>query len=291
MDVEVRPLAVTEVPDRRVLRYAAGGGPGRPLADAYGFALNGLMLVSTVLDMGTLHDEADGNDIAFVLSLPTFACLAHYHGLLGDRTLEAVRAEAEAFAVGDYARALLLGNRLPASERQDVVSRLARLTGLRPDWIERAGLRIASQRFFRELLRDRGLVIGRLDGRFTGWEADAAGEAASVDPSYSAILGPYVAACNHYLNAELEYKNDLPYEVLTDRVRPWSYKEFEGRQVSVAERLAAAIRATHTCGSRLRRAITTAPRPILPPSTPSSTCISPKHSEPTSVSVTTRPAT
>ena len=212
------------------------------LQTRYGFALNGVMLVSAVLDMGTLHDETDGNDIAFVLSLPTFACLAHYHGLLGDRTLEAVRAEAEAFAVGDYARALLLGNRLPASERQDVVSRLARLTGLRPDWIERAGLRIASQRFFRELLRDRGLVIGRLDGRFTGWEADAAGEVASVDPSYSAILGPYAAACNHYLNTELEYKNDLPYEVLTDRVRPWSYKEFEGRQVAVAERLAAAIR-------------------------------------------------
>jgi carboxypeptidase C (cathepsin A) len=208
----------------------------------YGFALNGLILVSTVLDMGTLDDEPGGNDIAFVLSLPTFACVAHYHGLLGDRPLAEVRAEAEAFAVGDYARALLLGHRLPADERRDVVSRLAGLTGLGPDWIERAGVRIASHRFFRELLRDRGLVVGRLDGRFTGWEADAAGEVATVDPSYSAILGPYAAACNHYLNGELEYQNDLPYEVLTERVRPWSYKEFEGRQVSVAERLAAAMR-------------------------------------------------
>ena len=222
------------------LRAAALAGH---LQARYGFALNGLMLVSTVLDMGTLDDDADGNDIAFVLSLPTFACLAHYHGLLGDRDLADVRAEAEAFAVGDYARALLLGNRLPSPERRDVVARLASLTGLRPEWVDRAGLRVASHRFFRELLRDRGLVIGRLDGRFTGWEADAAGEVATVDPSYSAILGPYSAACNHYLNAELEYKNDLPYEVLTDRVRPWSYKEFEGRQVSVAERLAAAIRA------------------------------------------------
>jgi carboxypeptidase C (cathepsin A) len=208
----------------------------------YGIALNGLMLVSTVLDLGTLDDKADGNDIAFVLSLPTFACLAHYHGLLGDRPLEEVRAQAEAFAIGDYARALLVGNRLPDDERRAVVSQLAGLTGLRPEWVERANLRIASHRFFRELLRDRGLVIGRLDGRFTGWEADAAGERATVDPSYSAILGPYAAACNHYLSAELEYKNDLPYEVLTDRVRPWSFKEFEGRQVSVAERLAAAMR-------------------------------------------------
>ena len=152
----------------------------------YGFALNGVALVSTVLDMGTLDDKPGGNDIAFVLSLPTFACLAHYHGLLGDRPLADVRAEAEAFAIGDYARALLLGHRLPADERRDAVSRLAGLTGLRPDWIERADLRIASHRFFRELLRDRGLVVGRLDGRFTGWEADAAGEVATVDPSYSA---------------------------------------------------------------------------------------------------------
>jgi carboxypeptidase C (cathepsin A) len=212
------------------------------LQTRYGFALNGLMLLSTVLDMGSLDDETDGNDIAFVMSLPTFACLAHYHGLLGDRPLEEVRTEAEEFAVGGYARALLLGNRLPDDDRQAVITRLASLTGLPPVWVERARLRVASHRFFRELLRDRGLVIGRLDGRFTGWEADAVGERATVDPSYTAILGPYAAACNHYLSTELDYKNDLPYEVLTDRVRPWSFKEFEGRQVSVAKRLAAAMR-------------------------------------------------
>ena len=65
----------------------------------------------------------------------------------------------------------------------------------------------------------------------------------TVDPRYSAVLGPYAAACNHCVRAELEYNNDLPYEVLTDRVRPWSFKEFEGRQVSVAGRLASAMRA------------------------------------------------
>jgi carboxypeptidase C (cathepsin A) len=208
----------------------------------HGLTLNGVMLVSSVLDLGTVLDEGEAHDLAYVLSLPTFACIAHYHGLHGDRSLEEVRAEAEAFALGDYSRALLLGNRLTASERLDVVQRLAALTGLDPGWVDRAELRIESQRFFRELLRRRNLVVGRLDGRFTGWEADAVGERPDVDPSYSAIRGPYSAALNHYLRSELGYENDLPYEILTDRVRPWSFKEFEGRPVNVGDKLAAAMR-------------------------------------------------
>ncbi|MGH9291828.1 MAG: S10 family peptidase [Acidimicrobiales bacterium] len=209
----------------------------------YGFALNGLMLVSSVLDFGTKAERAEGDDLAFVLGLPTFACLAHYHGLAGDRTLEQVRQEAESFALGTYARALLLGRRLPDEERAEVVATLARLTGLDPGWVDRADLRIRSMRFFRELLRSRRQVIGRLDGRFTGFESDAVGEEPTSDPSYSAIHGPYAAAFNHYARVELGYNNDLPYEILTDRVKPWSYKEFEGQHVTVADRLAAAMRA------------------------------------------------
>jgi carboxypeptidase C (cathepsin A) len=208
----------------------------------YGLALNGIMLVSSVLDLGTVYDRVEGNDLSFVLSLPTFACIAHYHGKLGDRTLEDVRADAEDFAAGDYARALLAGRRQSAQDRADTVTRLASLTGLDPGWIERADLRIESHRFFRELLRDRGQVVGRLDARFTGWEADAVGDRLETDPSYSAIHGPYAAAFNHYVRSELNYPSDLPYEILTD-VTPWSYKEFEGRPITVADRLAAAIRA------------------------------------------------
>lgn len=209
----------------------------------YGMALNGVVLVSMVLDLGSLDDESEGADLAFVLSLPTWTCIAHYHGLLGDRPLADVRAEAEAFAHGDYARAILLGGRLPESERASVVRRLAALTGLDEDWLDRADLRIESHRFFRELLRRRGEVVGRLDGRFVGWEADGVGERLSTDPSYSAIHGPYTAAFNHYVRAELGYENDLPYEILTERVHPWSFKEFEGKPVTVADRLAAAMRA------------------------------------------------
>ncbi len=208
----------------------------------YGFSLNGVMLISSVLDFTTGSDEQENNDLAFVLGLPTFACLAHYHGFHPGRSLEEVRAEAEAFALGDYARALLLGGRLSRQERDRVVAKTAELTGLEPSYVEASELRIESHRYFRQLLRARGEVIGRLDGRFVGYESQAVGERPTADPSYSAIHGPYSAAFNHYVRVELGYESDLPYEILTSRVRPWSYKEFENRHVNVADRLAAAMR-------------------------------------------------
>ncbi len=177
-----------------------------------------------------------------MLYLPTYAAIAHYHGLHGDRTLEDVRAEAEALAERDYPWALARGARLTSEERSDMVRRLAAVTGLSEQWIDQSDLRIEHQRFFRELLRDRRLVTGRLDARFTGWERDDSAELPSHDPSYTAIHGPYAGALNHYVRQELGYSSDLPYEILTSRVQPWSYAEFEGRAVTVAEALAAAMR-------------------------------------------------
>jgi carboxypeptidase C (cathepsin A) len=104
-------------------------------------------------------------------------------------------------------------------------------------------LRIEHGRFFAELLRSRRQVVGRLDGRFTGWDADAAGERQGKDPSFSAIIGPYTAALNHYVRVELEYKNDLPYEIINmNAAKDWSFKEFEGQQITVADKLAEAMR-------------------------------------------------
>ena len=98
--------------------------------------------------------------------------------------------------------------------------------------------------FYTELLRDSGRTVGRLDGRFAGWDPDGGAEHYEQDPSFLAIHGPYSAASDHYVRAELEYSSDLPYEILTDRVHPWSYKEFEGRGISVAGKLSSAMRAS-----------------------------------------------
>src|SRR5690606_32920824 len=117
----------------------------------------------------------------------------------------------------------------------------ARYTGLSVEYVRRANLRIENMRFMKELLRDQRLTVGRLDSRFTGRDRDAAGERFEFDPSYAVIQGPYTATLNDYVRRELKFESDLPYEILTGRVHPWSYKEHENQYVNVAETLRQAI--------------------------------------------------
>lgn len=230
-------------------KYLAGESYGTLRASAlaayiqrrFGMYLNGIMLISSVIDMATIR-FTEGNDLPAALYLPTYAAIAHYHGLHGSRPREEVLAEATALAARDYPYGLAQGTRLPAEERGDLVRRVARLTGLAETYVNQVNLRIEHMRFFRELLRNRGQVVGRLDARFVGYEAEDGGEHPTFDPSNVAIGGPYGSALNHYLHAELGYHSDLPYEILTDRVQPWSYSEFEGRHVTVTSMLSEAMR-------------------------------------------------
>lgn len=204
--------------------------------------VNGIMLISMVLDMGTIRFHP-GDDRAYVGFLPTYAAIAHYHGAAGQGVPLADHLAAAAdFARGPYAAALAAGSRLAPEERARVVARAAGLTGLSADYLDRAGLRVEHQRFYAELLRHERKVVGRLDGRFVGHEDDAVHERPSVDPFITATGGPYTAAYLHYSATELGYRNDLPYKVLSELVHPWSYKEFEGRAVSVTEDLGALLR-------------------------------------------------
>jgi carboxypeptidase C (cathepsin A) len=211
------------------------------LQERYGMYLNGVILISSYLDGGTASFTG-GNDDAYVYYLPTYAAIAHYHGKHGDRPLREVLDEAEAYAARDYLWALGRGSRLTSAERAEAVTRLAALTGLSEDYVDAVNLRPEHIRFFTELLRSQRRTVGRIDGRFTGWEADYGREHWTSDPSIDAITGPYATALNHYVRGELEYRSDLPYEVLTSRVQPWSYKEFEGEHLYVADKLAAAMR-------------------------------------------------
>ncbi|GAA1235384.1 peptidase S10 [Prauserella halophila] len=212
------------------------------LQSRHGLYLNGLLLLSSVLDMGTIR-FSEGNDLPYSLFVPTYAAIAHYHGKHGDRELGDVLAEAEDFASRDLPWALQRGARLEADERAEIVAKLAELTGLSESYVDRVNLRIEHVRFFTELLRDEGLVTGRMDGRFTTWEPDGGREHMSDDAAVSRIIGAYSAAFNHYVRAELQYDNDLPYEILsTDVTRTWSYSDFEGRAVSVVDSLSGAMR-------------------------------------------------
>lgn len=212
------------------------------LQERYGMYLNGLILISSVLDLSSIDFEKQRNDRAHALYLPTYAAIAHYHGRHGRRSLRSVIEEAEAYAARDLPWVLSRGARLSSQERAEAVATLARLSGLSEDYVDRCDLRIEHWRFFTELLRDQRLSVGRLDGRFTGPAASAIAEGMDADPSYDAIMGPYAAAWNHYVRDELGYASDLHYEQITTRVHPWSYKDFEGRPIDVSDRLERALR-------------------------------------------------
>lgn len=213
------------------------------LQTAHGMYLNGLILISSVLDFATI-DFAFRNDRACVDFLPTYAAIANYHGKHKRRSLEAVVKAARDYAERDYPWVLAQGHRLPAKDRARAVSTLADLTGLAPEWVDRADLRIEHVRFFTELLRDQGLIVGRLDSRFTGPAAAGNAESMDADPSHDAITGSYAAAWNHYVRGELGYENDLAYAQLSMIVnQEWSFKEFEAKPVDVSARLARAMRA------------------------------------------------
>lgn len=211
------------------------------LQDRHGMYLNGLMLISVVLDFTTL-DFNINNDLPFILFLPGYTAAAWYHNVLQPhKPLQTWLKESEEFALGDYARALLKGDSLSKEERAQVVEKLSYLIGISTQFIERANLRINDQHFFKELLRERGLTIGRLDSRLLGRDRLGVTENPEYDPLLTNIMGPYTAAFYEYVRSELKFETDLPYEILSGFVHPWSYSEFENRYVNVGETLRAAM--------------------------------------------------
>ena len=134
------------------------------------------------------------------------------------------------------------GARLSGEEREQIVKKLARYTGLTPAYIERANLRIQIHRFTKELLRESGQTVGRLDSRIKGTDRDAAGEFAEFDPSLFAIIGPYTGTFNNYVRSELQFENDLPYEILNIQTnQAWQFDQHKNQFVNVAETLRQAI--------------------------------------------------
>ncbi len=211
------------------------------LQSRHGLYVNGIILISAILDFGTVRADR-GNDLPHALLLPTFAATSWYHKKLDPRynNLKNLLQEVEAFASGPYQQALMKGDQLPAEERKTIINKLQQYTGLDPDYIDQANLRFHVGRYNKELLRKDKLTVGRLDSRITGQDYDHAGDSYDYDPSYErAIYGPYTAAINDYLRRELKFSSDLPYEILTGRVRPWTNSQ--DRYLNVAETLRGAM--------------------------------------------------
>ena len=205
--------------------------------------LNGIVLVSSVLDYQS-KGYVPGNDYPYANFLPSFTASAWYHKKLPADLqamgLEKAVAESRTFAFGEYLSALVKGTRLQGSERSAIIGKVARYSGLSPEFIAQANVRVSDQRFRKELLRDRGLHIGRLDGRYTGVDADAAGESQEFDPSNQALGGPYTALFLDYVRRDLGWEMELPY-FTSGQVQPWDYAPYSNRYLNMVEDLRSAM--------------------------------------------------
>lgn len=219
------------------------------LQQKYDFYLNGIMLVSSIMNFQTAR-FAPGNDLPYQLFLPTYAASAWYHGKLkGElaKDLPKTLARAEQFVLKDYSLALMQGDALPAAERSRIAKELVALTGLKEEYVLRQNLRIGIFGFVTELKKDENRNIGRLDSRIVGIADNGSGgggrggDGGFFDPSMEAILGGYTAAMNDYARRDLKYESDLAYEILTGRVQPWSYANVENEYLNVAETLKRAM--------------------------------------------------
>ncbi len=214
------------------------------LQERYGFYVNGIILVSSILDFSTAR-FAPGNDRPYPLFLPTYTAAAWYHKKLPQdlqsKPLADVLKESENFASNQYLLALMRGDQLDDNQRKELANNLARFTGLPADMIAQSNFRIPARRFFFDLLKDKNRSIGRYDARFTGIRYEPGTEEYDFDPSYEAVLGPYCATLNDYVRRELKFESDLPYEMIAD-VRPWNYANVAQNQyLDVAEDLKKAM--------------------------------------------------
>jgi len=186
-----------------------------------GMAFNGAVFVSSYLNAwDDFNGPAFSNDRAYELYLPTMAAAAWYHRKVDPRPaeLEPFLAEVRTFALGEYARALDLGNRIDEPSRAAVAAKLRRYTGMPEALVRNANLRIDPSRFQKELLRGERRTVGRLDARFEGIDHDAAGETPEYDAANAAFSSAFTAAFNAYVRGTLGYETDEIY-------RPSNYEE------------------------------------------------------------------
>jgi carboxypeptidase C (cathepsin A) len=216
-------------------------GLAQEIQERHGIELNGIALISSLLTYQTLSPAPD-NDVAYAANIETFTADAWYHKKLPADlqrlSLKDAVDQSRTFAWGDYLAALTKGNTLGDAERTAMAQKLARFTGLSPQFVLNANLRVTAERFRKELLRDKRLAIGRLDGRFTSIDADAAGEREEFDISNSALQGPYTAMFQDYVRNELKWESDLHYPS-SGNVRPWTYDQ--NRYMDMTEALRSAM--------------------------------------------------
>lgn len=211
------------------------------LQDRYGLYLNGIALVSSIMNFATAR-FTQGNDLPFLLFLPTYTAGAWYHRKLGGAftgvDLRTALQAAEKFVQEKYAPALLRGDALPAAEKAVLAKEVAALTGMPEAFVLQRNLRIDIFTYTSKLLEDKDRSVGRYDCRLTGirYQPGTSGRP-EFDPSFEAVLGAYTACFNDYGRRELKDESDLPDNALTGEVQPWNYTNVQNQYLNTAELL------------------------------------------------------
>lgn len=191
------------------------------LQSRYGMSLNGVIMLSTLLDFRTIR-ATQGDDLSYSVYLPAYTGTAlHHQKITGNK--DQLIQESSGFAFGEYAAALLKGTALDEKSRKAIAAKLATFTGISAQVWEDNDLRIGPSRFRAELLRGERKIIGRFDARVAWDSADITSTYADQDPSYSVAYGAFSSAMLTYLGRDLGWKEDQPYEILTARVQPWKW--------------------------------------------------------------------
>ena len=202
-------------------------GLGKYLSEKYSLGLNGIMLVSSINDFTTMM-EGTASDYTYALYLPTYAADAWYHGKLApqyqEMKLEDYLEEVRSFAGGEFLSALFAGRRLEEAKQKEIAARIAAYTGLDEEDVLMANLRVPYVDFCGKILKDQKLVIGRIDGRYTGPATGGKMEDGDSDPSAAALGDVFGTAVNQYINDDLGFHTDQPYEPLSLEVNEkWNY--------------------------------------------------------------------
>ncbi|HTW38139.1 MAG TPA: hypothetical protein VMD49_06185 [Steroidobacteraceae bacterium] len=190
--------------------------------------LNGVMLLSQILNFGLSDDSPGhdpGNDLPYIMSLPTYAATAWYHKKVPNppADLESFLAQVEQFAVTDYASALM-ADELSAEQRHAVAERLHDYIGLPVEYLEKANLRVNGGMFEKTLLEDQGLTIGRLDTRYASPTLDLLSKEAQYDPQSAAIDSAFVSTYNEYARTTLGFPRDAEFKSEIDLWTKWDWK-------------------------------------------------------------------
>lgn len=196
------------------------------LADALqspdiGMFLNGVILVSPT-ELGIKRDGPTGEAI----NIPYYAATAWYYKKLPadlqQKKLTDILPQIEDFTINQLIPAIAKGSSISASEKQNIEAQLERYTSIKKEVWDQNNLDVTTNLFWKELLRDKGYTIGRLDSRYLGIDEKVSGSRPDFNAEIPAWSRSFSPAANYYIRNDLNFKTDVPYLVLSDQVFPWN---------------------------------------------------------------------